>query len=360
MIEPGTGNLLDAKVEALVNTVNTEGVMGKGLALQFKKAFPENTKAYEKACRANEVKIGKMFIVDRGLQQPRWIINFPTKKHWRQPSRLSYIEDGLIDLILETKALGIRSIAVPPLGCGNGGLEWADVGPRIIRAFGVLPHVRVVMFAPDDGPAMRALIDRTARPAMTPGRAVFLAALAEYQFPGYEYRLSLLEAQKVAYFLHEAGDLERLHFKAHHYGPYADTLRNVLERLDGHYTSGYGDGRVNPETPIMLLPGAAEEARRFLCEQPKTLARLERVKRLIEGFETPFGMELLATVHWVATHPPHARNVDEAVTAVHNWSSRKKATMKRGHIEAAWKRLAAEGWLNGPSIPAESQRSSAG
>jgi O-acetyl-ADP-ribose deacetylase (regulator of RNase III) len=345
MIEPGSGNLLEAQVDALVNTVNTEGVMGKGLALQFKKAFPENSKAYEKACRAEEVMIGKMFVFDRGLLMPRWVINFPTKKHWRPPSRLSYVDDGLTDLIHVVRTHGIRSIAIPPLGCGNGGLNWDDVRPRIVRAFAALPDVRVLLYAPDGAPSAEAIIDRTAKPQMSPGRAAFLAVVAQYEGTGFDYRFSLLEAQKLAYFLHVAGDLERLEFVRHLYGPYCDALRNVLVKLEGHYTRGYGDANVKPSTPITLLPGAADEATKFLQSQPETLARLERVQRVIEGFETPFGMELLATVHWVATQQPVAKDLTAVIEAVHGWSPRKQKLMKPGHIGAAWNRLVEFGWL---------------
>ena len=146
-IESGQRDLLAAPVDALVNPVNTEGVMGKGLALQFKKAFPEMFRSYERACKAGEVMVGRMHVVQR-LTSPRFIINFPTKKHWRQPSRLEYIDAGLCDLIVHVRDLGIRSIAVPPLGCGNGGLDWAEVRPVIVHAFDAVPEVRVLLFEP--------------------------------------------------------------------------------------------------------------------------------------------------------------------------------------------------------------------
>jgi len=349
MIEPAGGNLLEAEADALVNTVNTEGVMGKGLALQFKRAFPENFKAYAKACKAGEVQIGQMFVFDRGLMQPRWIINFPTKKHWRQPSRLSFVDEGLVDLVRVVRAHELRSIAVPPLGCGNGGLRWSDVRPRIERAFEPLPAVRILLFAPEGAPEPAAIVDRTARPSMTPSRAAFLSMMATYEGTGYEYRLSLLEAQKLAYFLHVAGDLPRLEFKRHLYGPYCDALRNVLVTLEGHYTRGYGDANVRPTTPIALLPGAVAAASAVLASQPETMARLERVRNVIDGFETPFGMELLATVHWVATRAPRATTLEQAVRAVHAWNPRKRELMKPGHIAAAWRRLEDQGWLQGAS-----------
>jgi O-acetyl-ADP-ribose deacetylase (regulator of RNase III) len=151
MIESGSGDLLDADVEALVNTVNTVGVMGKGLALQFKRRFPANFATYAAACRRGEVEIGRMLVVETEEPTgPRYIINFPTKKHWRDPSRLEYVTAGLSALVDEVRARGIRSIAVPPLGCGNGGLAWSDVEPLIERAVAGLPEVRVMVFPPSD------------------------------------------------------------------------------------------------------------------------------------------------------------------------------------------------------------------
>ncbi|MEZ4402777.1 MAG: macro domain-containing protein [Kofleriaceae bacterium] len=146
-IERGHGNLLTADVEALVNPVNTVGVMGKGLALQFREAFPEAFTVYAQACKVGEVVVGRMHIVQRQAS-PRIIVNFPTKEHWRRPSQLAYVRDGLRDLILQIQTLRIRSIAVPPLGCGNGGLDWAEVKPLIVAAFAEVPDVRAVVFEP--------------------------------------------------------------------------------------------------------------------------------------------------------------------------------------------------------------------
>lgn len=149
MIEYTKGNLLEADVEALVNAVNTVGVMGKGIALQFKHAFPEVFNAYEKACRAQEVKTGKMYIVPtNSMFNPKFVINFPTKKHWKEKSKMEYIDAGLQSLIEEIKCLGIKSAAIPPLGCGNGGLNWDEVRPRIEKAFESLPDVRVLVYEP--------------------------------------------------------------------------------------------------------------------------------------------------------------------------------------------------------------------
>ena len=349
-LERGTGNLLAADVDALVNTVNTEGVMGKGLALQFKKAFPENFRSYERACKAGELMPGQVHVVQR-LTSPRFILNFPTKKHWRHPSKLEYIRDGLRDLIREVKALGIQSIAVPPLGCGNGGLEWAVVRPLIVEAFAAVPDVRVVLFEPSDAPTADEIIDRRTKPGMTPARAAVIALMGRYAETDYEYRLSLVEVQKLAYFLQQAGESLRLEYKAHHYGPYADNLRKALRNIEGHYTRGVGDGKNSPETPLELLPGAVEEARAFLADRPEVRARLDRVSALIEGFETPFGMELLATVHWVMQHGVAADDLNDVIAKVQAWNERKCSKMKAGHIRAAWARLREQGWSHAEAPP---------
>lgn len=341
--ERGRGNLLTADVDALVSTVNTVGVMGKGLALQFKKAFPENFASYERACKAGEVVPGRMHVVER-LTSPRFIINFPTKRHWRHPSRLEDVRDGLRDLVDQVRRRGIRSIAIPPLGCGNGGLAWSAVKPLIVQAFKALDDVRVVLFEPADAPAADSIIDRRKTPSMTPGRAAVLALMGRYVETGYDYRLSLIEVQKLAYFLQEAGESLRLEYRAHHYGPYADNLRKALRNMEGHYTRGFGDGKNHPETPLELLPGAVETAREFLRTRSETLSRLERVKQLIDGFETPFGMELLGTVHWVMRHEANPDDVGDVTAKVHAWSQRKRSQMKDGHVRAAWARLHEQGW----------------
>lgn len=149
MIRYTAGDLLLADVQALVNTVNTVGIMGKGVALQFKQAFPQNFHAYEAACKCGQVQIGRMFVTETGrLDGPSWVINFPTKKDWRHPSRLEYVRAGLGDLVRLIRELGIKSIALPALGCGSGGLDWAQVKQAIEAAMAELPDVDVVVFPP--------------------------------------------------------------------------------------------------------------------------------------------------------------------------------------------------------------------
>ena len=145
------GDLLASKAEALVNAVNTVGVMGKGIALLFKQRFPENYKTYAAACSRGEVRTGRMFVTERArLDGPRWIVNFPTKADWRSPSRLEWIEEGLKDLRRVVQENEIRSIAIPALGAGNGGLDWRDVRPRIELLFAGMPEIDAMVYEPMD------------------------------------------------------------------------------------------------------------------------------------------------------------------------------------------------------------------
>jgi O-acetyl-ADP-ribose deacetylase (regulator of RNase III) len=344
MIELTKGNLLTADVEALVNTVNCVGYMGKGIALQFKQAFPDNFESYQKACRAHEVKIGQMFVFKtRSMINPKYIINFPTKGHWREKSRLTVIKAGLKILIEEVRRLGIHSIAVPPLGCGLGGLKWQQVRPLIEEAFKEVPEVEVLLYAPVGTPEAKEMPIRTKRPKLTTARALFLKLMQLYA--AFNYRLTLLEIQKLAYFLQEAGESLRLNYEAGHYGPYAVNLNKVLEIMEDHYIRGYGDSQ-KPDVEIELQPGSAAEADRFLADKESSKERLERVARLIEGFETPYGMELLSSVHWLAVHgQPRATDADIAIQQMMQWSARKRKMFRANHIKIAWERLQIEGWL---------------
>ena len=344
MIEITRGNLIEAKYEALVNTVNCVGYMGKGIALQFKKAFPENFKAYERACRAKEVCPGTMFVFETGsMFNPKYIINFPTKRNWRGKSRLEDIEVGLQSLVQELRKLRILSVAVPPLGCGHGGLDWETVRPMIEKAFAELPEVRFLLFEPSGAPEARAMPVRTQRPRMTVARALFIRLM--HRYTELAYRLTLLEIQKLAYFLQEAGEPLRLNYQAHVYGPYAHNLNKVLEILEGHFIQGYGDTQ-KPDVEIQLLPGAIEKANEFLENHKEGQVRLTRVAELIDGFETPYGMELLSSVHWIARHGADPiRNADEAIETIHRWNERKQRMFRAQHIDIAWKRLEENDWL---------------
>jgi O-acetyl-ADP-ribose deacetylase (regulator of RNase III) len=146
------GDLLEQHdVDALVNAVNCVGVMGKGIALKFKSAWPENFTRYAAACKTGRVRPGRMLVFDAGARQrPRYLINFPTKEHWRQAAKLEFIRDGLGDLLAQVRRRQIRSLAIPALGCGNGALAWHDVRPLIEDTFRSLADVEVRLFEPNE------------------------------------------------------------------------------------------------------------------------------------------------------------------------------------------------------------------
>ncbi|UFS94846.1 macro domain-containing protein [Nocardia huaxiensis] len=341
VITRATGNLLRADAEALVNTVNTVGVMGKGIALQFRRAYPEMFETYREACERGDVQIGQMYIWEPGtLQGPRFIINFPTKRHWRSRSRLADIQAGLIDLASTIERLQIRSIAIPPLGCGNGGLPWSDVEPLIVSALEPMVDVDVRIYPPGDTPPAADMLNATPRPEMTVGRAALIELLRRYLLIALD--ATPLEIQKLMYFLQAVGEPLRLEFTRGKYGPYADGLRRVLSLVEGHFLTGYGDGssRTLEAASIRPLPGVRDEAERVLTDQPATRQRIALVDNIIDGYESMYGMELLATVHWLAVHDDGAAtDWRQAAQLVRNWTPRKAEMFTDDHVRRAWKRL---------------------
>jgi O-acetyl-ADP-ribose deacetylase (regulator of RNase III) len=335
MIEYTEGNILDAEAEALVNTVNTVGVMGKGIALMFKEAFPDNFKNYEAACKRRELRVGKMFVSERqSFVGPKWIINFPTKEHWRGNSKIEWIDAGLEDLKTVITEKNIKSIAVPPLGSGNGGLDWEQVRPRIEAALGSLKDVRVIVYEPTgryQNVAKRSGVER-----LTPARALVAELVRRYWVLGIE--CSLLEVQKLAYFLErtiEKLNLDNpldLRFEADRYGPYAPRLTHLLDGLDGSYLHcGKRLGDAGPFDVIWFDDAKRDKVAAYLgtSEANPYLPALEATAELIDGFQSPLGMELLATVDWLLHHdkikPEHIA-IKEALTT---WAGGAKAAERK-------------------------------
>jgi O-acetyl-ADP-ribose deacetylase (regulator of RNase III) len=348
MIKEIKGDLLKSNVEALTNTVNTVGIMGKGVALQFRQAFSsEYFKDYQKACKDKKLQIGKVHVFELNtFGNPRYIINFPTKKHWKGKSRIEDIEAGLKDLINVIKNYNIKSIAMPPLGCGNGGLYWKDVKPLIEKYFEKIPDVELILFVLDNSPKADEIKISSKRPNMTIARAALLMLFEQYLLPGY--RLSLLEVQKLAYFLQESGEDLKLKFTKQQYGPYTENVNHLLRTIDGHFIKGYGDHTPKAAEPtISLIPEALAEAETFLNKRsPETVSRLQQVFRLIEGFEYPHGLELLSTVHWVIKENPAVKgDIAKITNLIHSWSHRKRNIFPQREIEIAWKQLTVHGWI---------------
>lgn len=348
MITEAEGNLLDAPVDALVNTVNTVGVMGKGIALQFKRAYPAMFKDYAAAAKRGDLSMGRMHVwhTDQ-LDGPTVIINFPTKQHWRSGSRIQDIEAGLDDLVQVIRREGITSIAIPPLGCGHGGLAWTEVEPVIREKLGDLDEVDVRIYPPAGAPPAAAMRTAGPKPRMTPGRAALIEIVRRYSAVAIE-GATPIAVQKLMYFLQAAGEGLSLRYERNHYGPYADGLRAVLRDVEGHYLEGFGDGtqRVEVSEPFRLLPGAREAAQALLESSPTTIERIDRVMDLTAGFESANSLELLATVHWIALHPNASGRTDEEIlNVVRQWSNRKARLFTGGQVHKALDVLREKHWI---------------
>lgn len=328
-------DIFNANTEAVVNTVNCVGVMGKGIALQFREKYPENYKLYKNACDAGKVAVGKMFVTRNGLLKPNYIVNFPTKKHWRGKSELEYIESGLIDLKRILKEYKIKSIAIPPLGSGNGGLNWIEVKNLIIDK---LSDVDAEVFVYEPSVRFNEVKHVTKVP-LNDFRAIFIKCVYVYNNAmDRMYELGNIEAQKLTYFIGLVlGRQDILNsFVKHKYGPYFPQLNNALHDMSGTYLSGIGDGQEHHHIDVM--PGVIEEVDRYIEKKPSLLDAVEKIKKIIYGYETTFGMELLGTVHWVCLHEKIASEED-VVKHVHEWNDRKKAIMSKTDITRAYEHL---------------------
>ncbi|WP_338848749.1 macro domain-containing protein [Massilia sp. W12] len=337
MITYKQGNLLEAPVEALVNTVNTVGVMGKGIALMFKERFADNFRQYAAACKAQQVQTGKMFVTRvHELDGPRWIVNFPTKQHWRAPSRMEWIIQGLQDLrgfLLEQE---VQSIALPPLGAGNGGLAWEAVREQIITALGDLP-LEILVYEPTA--QYQNVSKRSGVEKLTPARALIAELVRCYAVLAME--CSLMEIQKLAWFLeraivnHNMQDHElHLQFVAHKYGPYAQRLHHLINHLDGSYL--HSEKRIADAGPFDVI--WFDDAHKHVLqsylqsEAQNYQAALQACIQLIDGFESPFGLELLATVDWLVVQEQVAPSVPVLRDALLRWPGGKDAAERKARI----------------------------
>lgn len=347
MLSYVSGDLLQDDAEALVNTVNCVGVMGKGIALQFKRKFPENFQAYALACKGGKVVLGEVFAFElNSLVGPQWVVNFPTKGHWKSMSKLGDIRAGLDSLAEFVSSNKISSIAIPPLGAGNGGLQWTDVRPLIEEfARGVDAEVRV--YAPSQG--ARAVEPMELN--MTMGRALLVSLIKEYGQRKFELEpwedatsASALEVQKLMYFASLGSTDLKLKFNKYHYGPYSDPLRHQLQNMEGQFLLGYGDGtsRVLDFEPISPTPEGINKSETFVASHPKYQAEIDKlvdqVMGLIDGFATPYGLELLATVHWSAA-TLHSQDVAKVREDIQAWSARKGRMFTEVHVRKALDRL---------------------
>ncbi|WLF84568.1 macro domain-containing protein [Moraxella sp. ZY210820] len=343
MIIYKNGDIFNSEAEAIINTVNCVGVMGRGLALQFKNKYPENFKAYQQACKLKEVQIGKMFVFQvNSLIFPKYIINFPTKNHWRGHSKIEYIEAGLQDLISVIQKYQIRSIAIPPLGSGLGGLDWQTVKNKIGYALSDLKDIDIYIYEPDT--AIQYHTQTQKIPEMTIGRASLIELMNRYLQGLLDPTISLLEVHKLMYFMQEAGENLRLNYVKHHYGPYAENLRQVLKAIEGHFIQGYLDGGDNPHKTLAIMKNAIIDAQNILKNSPQTQIHFEKVSQLVDGFESYDGLELLSTVHW-AVIKAEKYDLSECIDYIYQWNEQKKRFSPR-QIRIAYERLQEQGWIN--------------
>lgn len=335
-----TGNLLEAETEALVNTVNTVGVMGKGIALQFKERFPTNFKIYAAACKKGEMQVGKMLMVrENTLNGEKLIINFPTKTEWFKKSEYSYIEEGLKDLARVIKEYEIKSIAIPPLGCGNGGLKWEKVKPMMDKYLGQLSNVAIQIYEPND--AVKEILQKEAVKkvvGLTAARAMLLYALFRYEKLGEV--ATVFSANKLAYFLQKSGEPMRLQFVPYKYGPYAQAIEKVLYALNGKYLTGIEQMKARAFEPLQLNYNTYDEVEKYvktnLTSDQKQ--RLESVFNIIDGFETTLSLEILSSAHFLISENPTLTE-DQLFEKIQDWNERKKNLITKEYIGIALEHL---------------------
>ena len=345
------GNLLDAKVEAVVNTVNTVGVMGKGIALMFKERFPKNYREYVAASKVGAIQIGKMFVsATDELSGPKWVINFPTKKHWRNPSKIEWVREGLVALNKVIRDKHIKSIAIPPLGCGNGGLNWSDVRPLIQEYLADLTDVEIIVYEPIQ--QYQNVAKKKGVEKLTSARALIAEMIRRYSVLGME--CTLLEAQKLAWFLERVitkmrlDDPLDLRFTADRYGPYANRLMHLINGLDGSYL--HCDKRLSDAGPFdtICFEDSKREKLELYLKSPDVsvyLPPLEAADELIDGFQSPLGLEALATVDWLIAREGAKASLEGIRNGIRHWpagpahAQRKERLFSDRLLELALERL---------------------
>jgi O-acetyl-ADP-ribose deacetylase (regulator of RNase III) len=322
MIKYITGNILESNAVALINTVNTVGVMGKGIALQFKKAYHNNYKAYVEACKRNEIEIGKLFIVrDSNLSSgEKYIINFPTKKDWRKPSEYSFINAGLDDLIRILKEYNIKSIAIPPLGAGNGGLEWEKVKKIIEHKLSNL-DVEIIVFEPTQHIKEQLKKERV---KLTDARALLLYVLYDLVKNG-EY-VSEFSSEKVCYFLQRFGAKKyfNLDFSPNFYGPYSGKVRFVLNILNGSYIMGYSDMNKKPFEPLTLVSDGYDVVKAHIESNSELYSIAKKTIDFLTGFYSDFALELLSSIDFITTNL-NSFEKELINKQLESWSDRKRS-----------------------------------
>ncbi len=331
------GNILESQAQAIINTVNTIGVMGKGIALQFKNAFPNNFKAYQKACKEGEVKVGKMFVYEDEnlIIGKKIIINFPTKTTWKRPSEYEYIQNGLDDLVQIIQKYNIKSIAIPPLGAGNGGLDWAKVKKMIEDK---LAHLETQIYIYEPTAQIKEQLKKE-RIKLTDGRALLLYVLYDLVREG-EF-VSEFSSEKICYFLQKFGAKEylKLNFEPKYYGPYSGKVRYVLYALNGSYIMGYSDMNKKPFETLNLVGDGYAEVESYVQKNEKLLSIAQKTTQFLEGFYSDYALELLSSIDYIMDKE-NTSDKEIIIQKIGEWSERKKEKFSEDkYIDIALKHL---------------------
>ena len=327
------GDLLADSAQALVNTVNTVGVMGKGIALQFKEQYPDNYNIYRRICKEGKLTVGQLLITEcKQIDGVKTIINFPTKTTWRKPSEYSYIQSGLLELRNKIQELGIASIAIPPLGSHNGGLDWARVKNLLIETIGDL-ECDIRIYEPSD-----AIIDRMKeeRVTLTPARAMLLDVLCD--MVSYGEFISVFAAEKAVYFLQRMGakDIFKIDFTRGYYGPYSGgKIAHVMYYLNGSYIKGMTGMQNRPFDEIWLLDDTPEYISAFLSKPENTEYKeiADKTKEFLRGYYSNYSLELLSTIDYILYFEQLHQSITEMSDTekteyinanISNWNRRKQ------------------------------------
>lgn len=358
MVKVIIGDMFKSKAQTLVNTVNCVGIMGKGIALEFRKRFPEMHEDYLRRCEAKEVKLGQPYLF-RSLLPP-WILNFPTKDHWRSVSRLEDIIRGLRHVERHYREWGITSLAVPPLGCGHGQLEWRVVGPTLYRHLKRL-DIPVELFAPYGTPheeLQPTFLEQTPAegkaevPADTPNRmkpawVALVKILDEIDHERYHYPVGRISFQKIAYFATESGIPTGLSYRRGSYGPYAPELKGLITRLvNNGLIREERLGRMFAVKPGPTFKDACRAYERELAMWKDTIEALADLFMRIRTQQA----ELAATVHFAAKGVASKKKTEqpnelEVLGEVMSWKQKRRPPLKETDVAATIRGLSMLGWL---------------
>ena len=353
------GNLFESNAQTLVNTVNCVGVMGRGVALEFRKRFPDMYSDYVRRCEAGEVRLGEPYLYPRATLP--WILNFPTKDHWKSVSKLSDIVRGLDYLKERYRKWGITSLAVPPLGCGQGQLEWRVVGPTLFRHLSEL-DVPVELFAPFGTPHKELQAEFLGQGGsggyvppsrVAPALLALVEILAKIEQEPYHWPIGRILFQKLAYFAVEAGIPLGLKYRRGSFGPFADDLGGLITRLVNNGL--IREERLGKMFAVKVGPSYPDARMAFAKDLDQSEAVIERVADLLVRMRTEQA-EIAATVHFAAQELSRTLRrkptEEEVLVEVMRWKSRRKPPLKKSNVAIAIRNLAVLGWLSVEPTPA--------